>query len=314
MTRKEKIAIRAKRIAARDIRMAQRRGEVPKEPVKPVKEHVEPVKEPIKDKWADARAIQAKKVAEAKAILEKEPLKDKLTIEICIHCYHYQHRLCWMLSSILQQKGDVPNIIVNISYAPNNGDPITEEVCKFFREQGLNIKETVVLEKEASNRAIARNKQVAETTADWILFSDSDMVYDPELFSDLQQQLKTNLRTETRVMGGDRHSMDINFCVKFFEEDATVYPCVIPNVADITSKWPLRWVTGKGTAPGNFQLANVKAIQIIRGGKYTERTGDVWRRTKSDRAFRVGQGGRVRIEIKKQFHLNHDRGGPEIQR
>ena len=314
MTRKEKIAIRAKRIAARDIRMALRRGEVPKEPQKPVKEPLEPVKAPIKDKWADARAIQAKKVIEAKAILEKEPVKDKLTIEICIHCYNYQHRLCWMLSSILQQKGDVPNIIVNISYASNNGNPTTEEVCKFFREQGLNIKETVVTEKEASNRAIARNKQVAETQADWILFADSDMVYSPDMFFDLQQQLKTNLRTETRVMGGDRHSMDVDYCVRFFETDKTKYPCVIPDVAETVAQWPIKWITGKNTAPGNFQLANVKAIQIIAGGKYSGRTGDVWRRTKSDRSFRCTMNGRYGICIKKQYHLNHDRLGPELQR
>ena len=313
MTRKEKIAIRAKRIAAREVRMALRRGEVPKQPDKPVKELIEPVKAPIKDKWADARAIQAKKVIQAKAILEKEPVKDKLTIEICIHCYNYQHRLCWMLSSICQQKGDVPNIIVNISHSPNNGNPTTEEVCKFFREQGLNIKETLVTEKEASNRAIARNKQVANTVADWILFADSDMVYDPELFADLQQQLKTNLRTETRVMGGDRHSMDVDHCTKFFENDQTKYPCVISNVAEVVSGWPIKWVTGKNTVPGNFQLANVKAIQIIGDGKYTGRTGDVWRRTKSDRAFRCSLG-RAGINIKKQFHLNHDRQGPELQR
>jgi hypothetical protein len=140
------------------------------------------------------------------------------------------------------------------------------------------------------------------------------MVYDPELFFDLQQQLKTNLRTETRVMGGNRHSTDIKFCIDFFEKDDKKYPCIIPNVAEIVSEWPLKWITGKHTVPGNFQLANVKAIQIIGGGKYTGRTRDVWRATRSDRAFRCGMGGRVGINIKNQYHLNHDRGGPEIQR
>lgn len=315
MNRQERMAIRAKRIAAREVRMARRRGETIPAPSPDVEavQNVKPI-EPAKDRWADARAARDKKVQEAKNFLEKQSAKDKLSLEICIHCYNYQKRLCWMLSSILQQKGNTPDITVNISHAPNNGNPTTEDVCKFFKEQGLNIKETLVTEKEASNRAIARNKQVIETKSDWILFVDSDMVYDPELFADLHQQLKTNLRTETRVMGGNRHSTDIKFCIKFFEEDNRKYPCVIPNVAEITAQWPLRWITGKHTAPGNFQLANVEAIKIIGDGKYTDRTGDVWRATKSDRAFRCRMGGRVGIDIKPQYHLNHDRGGPEIQR
>jgi hypothetical protein len=115
-------------------------------------------------------------------------------------------------------------------------------------------------------------------------------------------------------MGADRVSLDIPFCIKYFEEDSRTYPCVIPNVSDVVSKWTVKWVTGSGTAPGNFQLANVKAVQIIGDGKYTGRTGDVWRRTKSDRAFRCRMGGRRAIKTKKQYHLNHDRGGPEIQR
>lgn len=300
MSRKDRIAARQKRMAARDVRMARRNG-VENPP-------------PAEDRWAAAKAERAKKVAEAKAVLEKEEVKDKLTIEICIHCYNYQHRLCWMLSSLLEQQGFVPDIIVNISYAPNNGNPTTEEVCQFFRDKGLKITETLLTEEEAPNRAIARNKQVAATKADWILFVDSDMVYDPHLFEDLQKQLRGDLRTETKVMGGDRFSLDIPFCIKEFEEDTRKYPCVVHEVAKLVKKWPLKWITGKNTVAGNFQLANVKAIQIIGDGLYTGRTGDVWRATKSDRAFRCRMGGRKGIDIKPQYHLNHDRGGPEIQR
>ena len=95
-----------------------------------------------------------------------------MLLEIAIHCYNYQHRLCWMLSSLLQQKGDIPNIVVNVSFALNNGDPSTEEVCKFFKEKGLNIIETIVPEEKAHNRAVARNLQVASTKSDFMLFAD----------------------------------------------------------------------------------------------------------------------------------------------
>ena len=37
-------------------------------------------------------------------------------------------------------------------------------------------------------------------------------------------------------------------------------------------------------------------------------------KAKGDRALRVRLGGRIGIVTRPQYHLNHDRGGPEIQR
>ena len=102
----------------------------------------------------------------------------KTSIEICVSCTYYQKRLCWMMSSILQQKGNVLNIIFNVAYPKNNGNPRTEDVCNFFREQGLNVKETIYPnEKSIQFRGLVRNRQLAEMNADWVLMSDSDMVY-----------------------------------------------------------------------------------------------------------------------------------------
>jgi len=241
------------------------------------------------------------------------PIEGEMTLEICIHTFRYQRRLCWMLSSILQQKGDVPKIIVNISHTDNDGDPTTEEVCKFFRNKGLNIVETKVTKEQVPNRSIARNMQAKATKAHYVLFADSDMVYNPDFFADIKQQLGTRFSKETRVMGADRISLNGEFCIKYFEEDKRAYPCEIINAAEICSKFPIKWVTGKMVCPGNFQLASVKSIKN-HGGIYTGGNRDFWRATRSDRGFRCHMGGRVPINVKPQYHLNHDRGGPEIQR
>jgi len=217
-----------------------------------------------------------------------------------------------MLSSILQQEGDIPEITVSISHTDNDGTPTTKEVCDFFRGKGLNIEEIILTEEEVKNRAIARNKQVKECKSDWILFADSDMVYDKDFFADLKLQLSTNLKDEKRCMGADRISLDIPFCLEYFKNDTRIYPCVIENVADVVSKWPVKWIRGKGTAPGNFQLASIQAINE-KGGKYSWKQKDLWRRTKADRMFRVIMG-RIGINVKKQYHLNHDRDGQSTQR
>lgn len=235
-------------------------------------------------------------------------------LEISIHTYNYQRRLCWMLSSILQQTGNTPDIVVSISYTPNNGNPTTESVISFFREKGLNIIDVILKKEEVSNRAIARNIRTKETTADWILFADCDMVYDRLFFDHLKKEVeKDKYKNETKVIGADRYSLDDNFCIKFFEEDNREYPCVIDNVSDITKLWPIKWIRGGDVAPGYFQLAKMSNIRN-NGIVYSGKNRDVWRSTKSDREFRLRMGGRVKINTLPQYHLNHDRQGPDIQR
>lgn len=230
----------------------------------------------------------------------------KTNLEICIHTYRYQKRLCWMLSSILQQKGETPNIIVNVSYTANDGNPTTFEVCDFFKKQGLNIKETPIEADAIHNRSLARVKQMNETDSDWILFADSDMVYEHFFFDDLRKQLEGDLANETKCIGGDRVSLDIKFCTDYFNQDEKKYPMVIDNVVEIVDKWPIYYVRGKDVAPGYFQLANVKSIRE-RNIQYGCARKDGLRRYRADRYFRVNMGGICPIKVKKQYHLNHDR-------
>jgi len=248
-------------------------------------------------------------------LITEIPSDGKWNIEICIHCFRYQRRLTWMLSSLLQQQGDVPNLTVNISHTDDDGTPTTAEVCKFFRDKGLNIVETVVTKEEVSNRALARNRQSSQTTAHWVLFADSDMVYDTGFFADLSQQLKGQLKDTQVVMGADRISLDDKFCTDYFnEQDKTQYPRVIENVAQIVKDFKAKWKTGRGRAPGNFQLISGRVLREKCKGKITDRPGDHWRRTKGDRALRARVGGSMGIITKDQWHLNHDRSGPDIQR
>lgn len=233
-----------------------------------------------------------------------------MNLSINISCCYFQHRLNWMLSSILQQQGDIPNIEVNISHTDKDGNPTTKEVCDFFREKGLNIKETWMEDKEVDNRSLARTKQLKECNADFILFADSDMVYDPLFFSDLKVQLKTTLKDEPKCMAADRVSLSIPFCTDYFNKDTNKYPVVIDKVADIVSKWPVYYISGRKRGAGYFQLANMKLIKernieygISRGNGFV-----------ADRYFRINLGGVEPIETKPQYHLNHQRKVGSAQR
>jgi len=242
---------------------------------------------------------------------------NKLTIEICVTCNYFQRRLDWMLSSILQQQGEVPRIIFNVAYPKNNGNPTTEDVCSFFKDKGLNIKETVYPDEQSIHlRGVVRNKQLAETDAEYVLFSDSDMVYDPLFFEDLQNQLlHTELKNETRCISSKRISLDKQYSKDYFNKvDDQTYPCVVDNVAELVSHWPIFKVS-RSCGAGYFQLANVDNIRKNYNGIYVDpqKTRDErkYQRARSDRQFRHMIGGFVTITTKPQYHLNHERDNEE---
>lgn len=246
-------------------------------------------------------------------------MNDNLKIEVAVSCSWFQKRLCWMLSSILQQEGDLPEIIFNVAYPKNNGNPNTESVCDFFKDKGINIKESIYNDEiNMQQRGLVRNSQVAETNADWILFADTDMVYHPLFFADLKSQLMGELKDCDLCLCASRISLGKDFCKNYFNnEDKTEYPCIINNVEKIVSKWPVYRITRPGGA-GYFQLANVQVIKDKNNGLYVNpkrcrdrRSVESYHKAKSDMQFRKSIGGRMAIKTYPQYHLNHERDNTE---
>ena len=237
-----------------------------------------------------------------------------MLIEICVNCWNYQHRLNWMMSSIATQEGDLPDILFNISYVPENGNPKTEDVLDFFeKEAGIKVKRTILKDqKEASCRGYIRQKQLEETQADWILFADCDMAYSKYFFSKLKERLEGDLKDCDKLIAARRISLGIKYCTDYFNENPVKKPFIVKDISDILSSWPVFRISGDG-GPGNFQLARVKYCKD-NGIRYTHCCRDLWRGTRSDRHFRVNMGGILPIKTEPMYHLNHDRGGPDIQR
>ena len=221
-----------------------------------------------------------------------------------------------MLSSLLQQRldGKYPYPIVDIAYVKNNGVPTTELACSFFKDLGLKIKETVYEDmSEIQYRGLARNRQLNNCDTKWILFADTDMVYDPYFFLDLYGQLENELKDEKRVISSRRVSLDKDFCKNYFNnEDEREYPCFVDNPAEICSNWPIFQIS-RNVGAGYFQLVNSFNVKENHGGIYVlpERNKDrSWakgQKARSDQQFRKMMGGRKKIQTKPQYHLNHER-------
>lgn len=239
----------------------------------------------------------------------------RTSIEIAVSCTWFQRRLCWMMSSVLQQDGETPDLTFSVAYPAGNGNPTTESVCSFFRSKGLNVKEQVYPDEQAIQfRGLVRNRQLAESTAEWILFSDSDMVYSPGFFENLGKQLEGSLKNETRCISASRISLDKEKSKSFFNsEDRTEYPSLIHDPSAIVERWPVFQIS-KNCGAGYFQLVNVDAVRKMHGGLYVDpgkcadkAEFDDIHKTRSDSQFRRMVGGLRRIELPPQYHLNHER-------
>lgn len=220
-----------------------------------------------------------------------------------------------MMSSLIRQKehGHCPDIFFDVAYPRNNGNPSTEEVCYLFKDLGLKIIETQYEGMdEIQFRGLVRNRQIAQCKTEWILFADTDMVYDDDFFDDLGMQLEGELKNEGKVISARRVSLDKDYCKNFFNnEDKNTYPCYIASPAKLCSTWPIYQVS-RNVGAGYFQLASMESIQA-HGGIYVDpENNSDWswnkmQKANSDRQFRKMMGGIRRIKTKPQYHLNHER-------
>lgn len=251
-----------------------------------------------------------------------------MKIEIVVSCAWYQKRLNWMISSVINQKGDnVPELAFSVAYPPNNGTPTTEEVCKYFKKfnsDKFTLKELCLPMDLIKSRGLVRNMQLEKTDADWIVFADTDMVYDTFFFDDLAKRLSGDLKDEEKCICASRISLDKEYSKNFFnngEGSKLSYPVLIENPSDKVSTWPVYRITSNIGA-GYFQVANVQMLRTKHKGLYVDPSKgkrDFWTGTKSDRRFRQMLGGICPITTKPQYHLNHERDNEmgehvEIQR
>ena len=118
-----------------------------------------------------------------------------MKIYFAVQCHNFQRRLCWQLSSILEQEPFDADVKIEVASLSDNGTPSTGDVCYTFTGHGLNICNSIYTDRSRfARRGYVRNDQLAAAKAfdaDWIFFGDCDNVYPPDFFCELVKKLKT---------------------------------------------------------------------------------------------------------------------------
>lgn len=128
----------------------------------------------------------------------KPPKREQLTarsgvldIEIVSHCWQYAHLLAYQLSSLVNFPPVKARVRMTVFYAPE--DTRTRAMLEFFdgiAVPGVAWNWQPLARPELFRRAIGRNRIARSTTADWVWFTDCDIVFHRDCIDTLSAQLQ----------------------------------------------------------------------------------------------------------------------------
>jgi hypothetical protein len=114
-----------------------------------------------------------------------------LDIEIVSHCWQYAHLLAYQLSSLVNFPPARARVRMTVFHAAE--DARTVALLEFFGRlavQGVEWNWQALPPPELFRRSIGRNRVARSTRADWVWFTDCDIVFHRECIDVLSDQLQ----------------------------------------------------------------------------------------------------------------------------
>jgi hypothetical protein len=238
------------------------------------------------------------------ALVEKARRTGKLSLEIVSHCWRYGHFLTYQLSSLVNHRTNKLDITMTVYHAA--GDESVTRVLEFFQDvdvPGVTWNWQLLPKEQLFRRSIGRNLAAKSTTADWIWFTDCDIIFHENCLDALADELQGR-------------------------DDALVFPrcglgtSLLPEGDEILNKGragpalreiPLEefvpYLGVRTKAKGPYQITHG---DVARACGYCESIGiyqkpsDRWRKTYEDRAFRwlMGTQGTA-IDVPGACQIRH---------
>jgi hypothetical protein len=224
-----------------------------------------------------------------------------LTLEIVSHCWQYSNMLVYQLSSFVNYPPKNLALTVTVFYSPD--DIATQKILTLF--SGISVENISwnwqpMEQRKLFRRGIGRNMAALSSQANWVWFTDCDIIFHENCLDSLAEQLQG--KTDSLFFPREIQVTDI------LEENAPMLQSnLAPQVINVD--------------PGSFKShARRKAIgpyQIVHGDvarqigycdniRIFQTESDRWRKTYEDTAFRwlVGTDG-TPIDVDGVFQIRH---------
>ncbi|MDZ7641151.1 MAG: glycosyltransferase family A protein [Desulfurivibrio sp.] len=206
----------------------------------------------------------------------------RLHIEIVSHCWNYSHFLIYQLSSLVIFPPE--NIDVTMTVFYSSDDVKTVRVLNFFsRQNSPNVTWNwcPLTKQHLFRRGVGRNMAALKTKADWVWFTDCDLLFREKCLDTLADQLQ-----------GSREALlfpQEERCTALLPEDNPILQAgsADPQVIDIDPQFFTSHYPGKATGPLQIAHGDVcRAVGYCRAIKLYQTPSETWCKAHEDRAFR----------------------------
>ena len=238
------------------------------------------------------------------ADVDKAKRTGKLKLEIVSHCWRYGHYLTYQLSSLVNHRSDKVDVTMTVFYA--DGDESVQKVLDYFGEievPGVTWNWQLLPKEQLFRRSIGRNKAAKSTTADWIWFTDCDIIFHEGCLDGLADELqgRDDPLVFPRFGLGTELMTDDDPILERGREG--------PAILDIPLDQFTPYLGERSKAKGPYQITHG---DVARACGYCETIGlyqkpsDHWRKTYEDRAYRwlLGTQG-VPLEVPGACQIRH---------
>ncbi len=208
----------------------------------------------------------------------------RLSLEIVTHCWRYGHFLTYQLSSLVNHRTDKLDVTMTVYHAPDDASVLP--VLRFF--EGMDVPGVSwcwrsLTPERLFRRSIGRNLAARATKADWIWFTDADIVFHQDCLATLADVLQG--RDDALVHPGTIRATSL---LPEHHEILT-HGRTAPAVREIPIREfrPYNGIHHK--AKGPFQITHgdmARALGYCGSIGLYQRPAPRWRKTYEDRAFR----------------------------
>ncbi len=206
----------------------------------------------------------------------------RLSLEIVSHCWQYAHLLVYQLSSLATFPPTDMDVTMTVFYSPE--DSRTAALLEFFAgKQVPNVRWNwqPLPSTALFRRAIGRNRAALDTTADWVWFTDCDLMFRNNCLDSLAAALQG--RQDALVFPREER------CTDLLAEDNPLLRAGnhSPQVLDIDDRVFVSRFPGRATGPLQIAHGDVcRAIGYCRNIAIYQKPVDSFAKCYEDRAFR----------------------------
>jgi hypothetical protein len=238
-------------------------------------------------------------------ISQRKAVNGPFNLEIVSHCWGYSSMLNYQLSSFVNYAPTKLHLTVTVFYAGE--DKKTQAVVNFFNEMEINNitwNFQVMSKDKLFRRGIGRNMAALSTTADWIWFTDCDIIFHENCLDSLADELQGE-------QGLLFFPEEEKITSMLADDDPMLRKDAKPQLIDIeTNNFSLyERSKSREKARGPFQIVHAdvaRAIGYCKKLNMFQTESKRWRKTYEDSAFRwlLGTSGEPK-KIDGVFHIHH---------